>query len=83
MDGDPKEAGARDLIRRTAQRQGLSSSAAFAAFAYYLVDAAARVKARGAWSADWREYLAQVARLADLVAEDAAAADRLFTTDQG
>ncbi|MDQ3996809.1 MAG: aminoglycoside phosphotransferase family protein [Gemmatimonadota bacterium] len=83
MDGDPEEAGARDLIRRTAQRQGLSSSAAFAALAYYVVDAAARVRARGAWSADWREYLAQVARLADLVAEDAAAADRLFTTDRG
>jgi hypothetical protein len=82
VDGDPTEAGAKDLIRRTADRHGLSSSAVFSALVYYVVDVGARVRARGAWSADWREYLAQASRLADLIAEGAATPDRLFTTDR-
>jgi hypothetical protein len=82
VDGDPSEAGARDLIRRAASRHGLSSSATFAAFVYYVVDITARVKARGAWTADWREYLAQAARLADVIIDGAATPDRLFTSDR-
>jgi hypothetical protein len=82
VDGDPSEAGARDLVRRTAHRHGLSSSAAFAAFVYYVVDITARVKARGAWTASWRAYLAQSARLADLIIEGAATPERLFTSDR-
>jgi hypothetical protein len=82
VDGDPAEAGARDLIRRTAHRCGLSPSSAFAALVYYVVDLAARARASGAWSADWPGYLAPAVRLADLILEGAATPDRLFTTDR-
>jgi hypothetical protein len=78
LDDDPAEAGARDLIRRAAHQQGLSASSAFGALVYYVVDVAARVRARGAWSADWREYLAEAARLADLIIDGAATPDRLL-----
>jgi Phosphotransferase enzyme family len=81
--GDQGEAGARDLVRRTAERQALSASTVFATLAYYLVDATARVRARGAWTADWRDYLAQVARLADLILAGIATPDRLLTSARG
>jgi hypothetical protein len=82
-DDDPTEAAARDLIRRTVHRLALTPAAAFGALVYYVVDAAARVKARGAWSADWRKYLAEVARLADLIVDGTATPERLFTTGRG
>jgi hypothetical protein len=81
--GDAAEAGPLGLIRRTAARQGLSPAATFAALVYYVVDIAARVKARGAWTADWREYVDQVERLADLIADGAATPDRLFKSARG
>ncbi len=66
---DPTESRALDLVRRTAHRHQLAASSTFAALVYYAVDMAARVKARGAWTADWRQYLFQVERLADLIAD--------------
>jgi phosphotransferase family enzyme len=79
---DPAEAGARQLIRHSAQRRGLSPASTFAALVYYLVDVTARIRARGAWTADWREYFAQAERLADLIAEGVATPERLLTTDR-
>ena len=76
--GDASEAAPLALIRRIATRQGLSPVAMFATVVYYVVDIAARVKARGAWTADWREYVAQVERLADLIADGTATPESLF-----
>jgi hypothetical protein len=78
--GDPAEARPVALTWRVAQRDRLPPASAFGALVYYVVDMAARVRARGAWSADWREYLAQAARLADLVADGVATPERLFTS---
>lgn len=70
--GAPTEAGVLGVLRRAADRQGLAAPSALAALVYYVVDMTARVKARGAWTADWRQYVALVERLADLITEGAA-----------
>ena len=78
--GDRSEAGARELVRRTAERQALPAPAAFALLVYYVVDAMARVRARGTWTADWRHYLAEAARLADLIIGGLATPEQLVTS---
>jgi hypothetical protein len=83
VEGDAAERGSRALIARAADRYRLTRAGAFGALVYYVVDVAARVRARGAWSSDWRGYLAQAACLADLIAEGAATPDSLVTADRG
>jgi hypothetical protein len=83
VDGVRGEEGARKLITRAADRHALSPAATLGALVYYLVDMGARIRARGAWSADWRQYALQAVALAERILNGTATPDRLFTAGRG